>query len=143
MRIILLDPFGQAYQVDTGKLELATAWLKEYLPQMVSPGWYLQVIPTLKGEVDPIPQRAVTPAQLKQVLKTLSKGTKQLSNAGWCDYGNHAYRRPNDPEDINVVARKGESKELCDECAAEIGLIDDYKAPSSPQERHAAITNGG
>lgn len=77
-----------------------------------------------------------------------------MSEARWCDYGDHAYAggRPGTimMGQLKMVAGPGNAgnsiqqnvKEMCPECAAELGLITDYEAPLPPSERRAAILSG-
>jgi hypothetical protein len=138
-----MDPFGYNHVIESSSAMFVAQWFEEWLPQLVSPGWYLTVETTTEKEVERIPTRLITSEQLRAVIKSLRKGSKKkMSDAGWCDFRNHPYKRPDDPDEVNTITRKGETKELCDECAAEIGLIDNYEAPESPAERKAIITNG-
>jgi hypothetical protein len=76
-----------------------------------------------------------------------------MSEARWCDYGDHPYKGGREGTVIMGRTEKiknqwgGEQphtepnvKEICPECAASIGLNDGYEAPESPAERHKAIT---
>ena len=78
-----------------------------------------------------------------------------MSEARWCDFGNHAYKagRPGTIMMGKLEQAKGpgngysgqpgqvtqEVAEMCPECAAEMGLIDNYTTPEAPAERRAAI----
>lgn len=79
---------------------------------------------------------------LLQDARELLKERRNMATARWCDYSNHAYKAPDNPEEINIITLGGKSKEICPEDAALLGLVDNYEAPpESPAERHKAIQN--
>lgn len=67
-----------------------------------------------------------------------------MSEARWCDYGDHAFKGGREGAVTFTQTRQvrnqwggdqpstTQAMELCPECAAEIGLNDDYKAPALP-----------
>jgi hypothetical protein len=75
-----------------------------------------------------------------------------MSECRWCDFKDHPYKGGREG---TIILGKTEQvpnqfggtqphtqpniKEICPECAAEIGLNDDYTAPVSPAERKLAI----
>ena len=73
-----------------------------------------------------------------------------MSEARWCDYGDHAYKGGREGTIMlgqSVVHEsrysgpqlEQEVQEMCPECAAELGLLKNYEAPPSPAARHKAI----
>lgn len=72
-----------------------------------------------------------------------------MSEARWCDYGDHAYKAGREGtiimgKTVQVANQWGGQqphtvpnlKEICPECAAQMGLNDEYKAPElSPAAR--------
>lgn len=75
-----------------------------------------------------------------------------MSVARWCDYGDHAYKggRPGTimlgvTKEVNQSRYQSNQeieqdvREMCPECAANLGLNDEYEAPESPQKRHASL----
>lgn len=75
-----------------------------------------------------------------------------MSDARWCDLGDHAYKagRPGTlmlgkVEEVpnqwggSQPHTQSNIKEVCPECAAAMGLNDDYEAPESPAVRHSRI----
>jgi hypothetical protein len=77
------------------------------------------------------------------------KKAGDVSEARWCDYRDHPYkggqegtimmgqtvRMPNG----GMQATGQEVREICPECAAELGLNPDYKAPEPPSVRKALL----
>lgn len=74
-----------------------------------------------------------------------------MSAARWCDYGNHAFKEGADgavtfAQTRNVRNQWGGTQpstdtnvmEICPECAATLGLTDEYTA-ISPGERHDKV----
>ncbi len=83
-----------------------------------------------------------------------------MSDARWCDYGDHPFKggRPgtivmgriedglgdsrfkrNEYVTEQQMAANMQAREVCPECAATLGMNDDYQAPLSPMQRHLAI----
>lgn len=78
-----------------------------------------------------------------------------MSEARWCDFGNHAYKGGREGTIMMGKLEKAQGPgnsypgqtpnitqqvlEMCPECAAEQGFITDYEAPIAPRERRAAI----
>lgn len=76
-----------------------------------------------------------------------------MTAARWCNYGNHAFDGAR-PDTLmigkmeNVPNQWGGQqphyepniKEICGDCAAAAGLVTEYTAPDSPEERHAELT---
>jgi hypothetical protein len=64
------------------------------------------------------------------------EGQVKVSVARWCDYNNHAFKGGvRNTVMLGVITNdKGDQdvREMCPECAAELGLIDDYTAPEPP-----------
>lgn len=69
----------------------------------------------------------------------------EMSVARWCDYGDHSYKGGRKGTVMMGMTGDNEEqdvREMCPECAAALGLNNDYKAPEPPAERKAAITRG-
>lgn len=74
-----------------------------------------------------------------------------MSDARWCDYGDHAFK--GGQPGITILGRTEQVhnqwggqqpstanlREICPECSARLGLNEDYEAPVSPSERHKAL----
>jgi hypothetical protein len=83
------------------------------------------------------------------VVSTTEKKAGDVSEARWCDYRDHPYkggqegtimmgqtvRMPNG----GMQSTGQEVREICPECAAELGLNPDYKAPEPPSVRKALL----
>lgn len=82
-----------------------------------------------------------------------------MSDARWCDYADHPFKGGQQGTIVMGQIDKNRSvneyitnaqlnaKEICPECAASLGLYDEYEAPLPPATRHAkilgeAVTNG-
>lgn len=66
-----------------------------------------------------------------------------MSVARWCDYGDHAYKGGREGTVMMGVTKAGgndqDVREMCPECAANLGLNEDYEVPESPAERHRTM----
>lgn len=78
-----------------------------------------------------------------------------MSAARWCDYGDHAFAADREGTIVmgkvvknsktrdaygNETGLTQEVREMCPECAAELGLLPDYTAPAlSPRERKLSM----
>jgi hypothetical protein len=142
MRVDLIDPWGVTRSISSYKPGIISLWLHEYVPLMNVQGWTIKIQPeTAEEQRNVKSETSYIDAKMLSKLATKIGDKKYMATARWCDFHNHPYRAPDDPDDINVVKFGGKEKEICPECAAEVGLNDDYSAPESPVVRHAAITS--
>jgi hypothetical protein len=141
VRLELTDPYGSRHPISTTQRGLLALWLNEWAARIQSYGWNLNIQPETPEESQVIRAEQLGLIDAKTVRKLATKigEKKYMATARWCDFHDHAYRCPDDPDDINIVKFNGKEKEICPECATEIGLNDDYNAPDTPATRHAAI----
>jgi hypothetical protein len=75
-----------------------------------------------------------------------------MTDARWCNYGNHPF--DGSRLDTALIGKMQQVpnqwggqqpsttpniKEICGDCAAELGITLDYKAPDSPEERKSKL----
>jgi hypothetical protein len=73
-----------------------------------------------------------------------------MSDARWCDFGDHAYKggRPGTVmmgmtvKESRYAQTEQDVQEMCPECAAALGILNDYEAPESPHARRQAMLEG-
>jgi hypothetical protein len=143
MRLELMDPYGSRHPISTLQHGLIALWLNEWAGRAKTYGWSLTIQPETPEESQVITAEQFSNINSTTIRKLATKlgEKKYMATARWCDFHDHAYRAPDDPDDINVVKFAGNAKEICPECAAEIGLNDEYRAPEPPATRHEAITS--
>lgn len=73
-----------------------------------------------------------------------------MSIAKWCDFGAHCFSASAENAQTLSITRHVKNQwggvqpttieqDVCPECAARMGLIDDYTAPDSPAVRHSRM----
>lgn len=77
-----------------------------------------------------------------------------MSDARWCNFGDHPFEGGREGTIVMgriesvvsgneyVTANQMKAKEICPECAATLGMFDEYEAPKSPAERRKALLEG-
>jgi len=153
VRVELIDTYGNHSAIVNDDTFAVTQWLQEQLhklDQTMYGTWTLRMQPTttreeklmvhFAGLINGLP---VNGHGLREFIATLEqvspRKVNEMGYARWCDYADHAYKAPDNPDDINQVRFGGNAKEICEACAAEIGLNDEYTAGPDPQTRHAQI----
>jgi hypothetical protein len=84
------------------------------------------------------------------VLDFLVNEVNAMSEARWCDYADHAYKGGREGTIMLGQTTKKDAygnvhqdvREMCPECAAGLGLIDDYEAPAPPSQRKVDMLKG-
>lgn len=68
--------------------------------------------------------------------------SNEVAAAEWCDFANHPFKAGQTGTMRAAIKKEDGTQDervICPECAALMGVNDDYKAPQSPADRKAAI----